>query len=48
MLLWEYLYWTDFTIPVEPINWEISREAKVRMTHCVCVACSTEVLCCRL
>ncbi|CAE7259055.1 unnamed protein product [Symbiodinium sp. KB8] len=28
MLLWEYLYWTDFTIPVEPINWEISREAE--------------------
>lgn len=30
MLLWEYLYWTDFTIPVEPINWEISREARRR------------------
>ncbi|CAE7785410.1 unnamed protein product [Symbiodinium sp. CCMP2592] len=30
MLLWEYLYWADITIPVDPINWELSREERRR------------------
>ncbi|CAE6962594.1 rcc1, partial [Symbiodinium sp. CCMP2456] len=30
MLCWEYLWWTDFTIPVPPINWEIPREERRR------------------
>lgn len=30
MLLWEYLWWTDISIPVEPINWETSPEERRR------------------
>ena len=31
MLLWEYLWWTDFRVPLD--HWESSPEATVRMTN---------------
>ena len=31
MLLWEYLWWTDIIVPLDPINWESSPEATVRI-----------------
>ena len=33
MLLWEYRWWTDIRVQLDPINWESSPEATVRMTN---------------
>eukprot|EP00439_Symbiodinium_sp_Y106_P042241 s5809_g5.t1 len=30
MLLWEYLWWTDIIVPLDPINWESSPEERQR------------------